>query len=151
MKVPRRMQIAIPGEPIGKGRPRFVRATGRTFTPEKTSRYESLVRLAFAEKYPDHRPIDSKIELFIRAYFPIPESWPKYRKANASSGIEKKTSKPDLDNIIKSICDGLNGVAWTDDSRIWRLEASKEYSNRPEVLVTIDYCEEKEEPHGGDQ
>lgn len=145
MKVPRRLQITIPGEPIGKGRPRFVRATGRTFTPEKTSRYENLVRLTFTQKYPDHHPIDSKVELFIRAYFPIPESWPKYRKANAAGGIEKKTSKPDLDNIIKSVCDGLNGVAWTDDARIWRLEASKEYSDQPRVLVSIDYYEEKEE------
>jgi ParB-like chromosome segregation protein Spo0J len=30
----------VPGEPVAKGRPRFVRATGRTFTPAKTASYE---------------------------------------------------------------------------------------------------------------
>lgn len=148
MKVLRRLQITVPGDPVGKGRPRFVRATGRTYTPESTSRYENLVRITFATKYPDHVPIDNPIELTIRAFFSIPKSWTKKRTAEASRGGYPKTSKPDVDNIIKSVCDGLNGVAWTDDARIHRISASKEYSDQPRVEIRIDYDEEEEEEHG---
>ena len=40
------IRIVMAGEPIGKGRPRFSRATGTVYTPEKTARYEE--RLAWA-------------------------------------------------------------------------------------------------------
>lgn len=149
MKVLQRLDITISGDPVGKGRPRFVRATGRTYTPENTAKYENLVRVTFATKYPDHVPIDTAVSLTIRAYFKIPESWPKYKKQEARDGGTMKTSKPDIDNIIKSICDGLNGVAWTDDARIAMISASKYYSDQPRVVVMITYDEE--EPDGGDK
>ena len=38
----------VPGTPVGKGRVRFVRKTGRTFTPTKTARFEERVAF-FAE------------------------------------------------------------------------------------------------------
>ena len=149
MKILQRLDITISGDPVGKGRPRFVRATGRTYTPENTAKYENLVRVTFAAKYPDHVPIDTAVSLTIRAFFKIPESWPKYKKQEARDGRTMKTSKPDLDNIIKSVCDGLNGVAWTDDARIATISAAKFYSDHPCVIVYITYDEE--EPDGGNQ
>lgn len=148
MKILKRIDITIPGDPVGKGRPRFVRATGRTYTPENTSRYENLVRMAFCDKYPDHVPIDTGLALSVRAFFKIPESWPKYKKHEARNGGVMKTSKPDLDNIIKSVCDGLNGVAWTDDARIVQIGAMKLYDEIPHVAVSITYDEEVPEDGG---
>lgn len=40
----RSISFSVPGEPVGKGRPRFTR-TGHPYTPGKTGSYESLVRL----------------------------------------------------------------------------------------------------------
>lgn len=146
MIITRKLEFTVPGEPIGKGRPRFVRATGRTYTPERTASYENLVRLTYCQAYPDRRvPIQSAVEIIIRAFFRIPESWPKKKKAAALSGELLKVTKPDLDNIIKSVCDGLNGVAWTDDAQIHAINASKDYSATPRVEVSIYYTEEKEE------
>ena len=146
MIITRKLEFTVPGEPIGKGRPRFVRATGRTYTPERTASYENLVRLMYCQAYPDRRvPIESAVEIIIRAFFRIPESWTKKKKAAALSGELLKTTKPDLDNIIKSVCDGLNGVAWTDDAQIHTINASKDYSATPRVEVSIYYTEEKEE------
>ena len=149
MKVLKRISIIIPGDPVGKGRPRFVRATGRTYTPEKTSRYENFVRMAFCDKYPDHVPIDGAVDLTIRAYFKIPESWPKWKKEFGRTELMKRTSKPDADNIVKSVCDGLNNVAWKDDAQIADLTTRKRYSDRPRVEIEIMYDEE--EPDGGDK
>ena len=39
-------ELTIPGEPVGKGRPRFTK-NGHSFTPEKTVNYENLVKLYF--------------------------------------------------------------------------------------------------------
>ena len=44
----RSISFSVPGEPAGKGRPRFTR-TGHPYTPGKTESYESLVRLAYGE------------------------------------------------------------------------------------------------------
>lgn len=40
------------------------------------------------------------------------------------------TQRPDLDNITKSIADGLNGVAYADDGQIAETEAIKRWGQR---------------------
>jgi Holliday junction resolvase RusA-like endonuclease len=45
--------------------------------------------------------------------------------------------KPDADNIIKIICDGLNTVAYKDDKQIIDIYFTKKYSDRPRVEVEI--------------
>lgn len=38
------IRFSVPGKPLGKGRPRFSRASGRAFTPAKTVSYEGKAR-----------------------------------------------------------------------------------------------------------
>lgn len=47
-------------------------------------------------------------------------------------------SRPDVDNIVKAILDGLNGIVYADDTQVAELVASKKYDDseeRVEVLV----------------
>lgn len=127
----------VAGEPKGKGRPRFSRKTGRAYTPPQTVKYENLVRFCFTQEYPYHKPCECALGVTIIAYYPIPKSWSKKKKALAAEQKVPKVTKPDADNIIKAVCDGLNGVAWKDDAQIVRLYCYKEYSNVPEVKVII--------------
>lgn len=127
--------IEIPGEPVGKGRPRFTRQ-GRAYTPGKTAKYENLIKLAFREKYPDWKPTDEPVEVYIRAEFPKPKSWSKKLRLISILTTIWKKSKPDLDNIIKSL-DGLNTIAWKDDSQIVHISASKFYSDIPRMTIHI--------------
>ena len=53
------------------------------------------------------------------------------------SGIIKPTKKPDIDNIAKIICDGLNGVAYKDDSQIIYLAVIKRYAEKGCVRVKL--------------
>lgn len=135
--------IEIPGEPVGKGRPRFTRQ-GRAYTPAKTAAYENLIRLAFHDKYPDWKPTESPVAVYIRAEYNMPASWPKRKRLLHLLTAGWKTSKPDLDNIIKAL-DGLNGVAWKDDSQIVHISAMKYYGLQPRLTVHIT----NEEPAGG--
>lgn len=132
--------FTIPGTPVAKGRPRsFVRG-GRVghFTPEKTVRYESLVAHEASFAMAGGSPVEGPVRLCVMAYFPIPASWSKKRQKAALGGSEHVTKKPDLDNVVKAVKDGMNGVAWRDDCQVVSLVANKEYSDRPRVEVRFE-------------
>lgn len=129
--------VTVPGDPVAKGRPRFTR-TGRSYTPAKTEKFENLVRLAYSLQQPDLDPTEGPIELTVRAYFSIPKSWSKKKQAEAATEQMKKISKPDLDNCLKAVQDGLNGVAWKDDAQVADTHTSKRYSTRPRVDIIIE-------------
>lgn len=125
------------GEPKGKGRPRFTR-NGRTYTDSNTVSYENLVRYAYLEACGGNPKIHKgSVEVCIKAYFSIPKSESKKNKEKMMSGDIRPTKKPDIDNIIKSVLDGLNGVAYGDDKQVVTVIAMKHYSDIPSVEITI--------------
>ncbi len=131
--------FTVPGSPTPKARPRFTKRGG-VYTDVKTVQYEMLVRQCFyASKSNEPYKIskDKPILLSLKAYFPIPKSWPKYKQQEAAEGKIPHTVKPDYDNIAKSITDALNGLAWVDDSRVYAATVIKLYSENPRVEVTI--------------
>ena len=132
----------IPGNPKGKGRPRFARS-GHAYTPESTASYENLVKVLFMQKYPGTQPIPQGIplEAHLTAFFPIPKSASKSRAADMEKGFELPTKKPDTDNLAKIVLDALNGLAYHDDAQIVRLTVQKSYSREPRVLVGISEVE----------
>jgi Holliday junction resolvase RusA-like endonuclease len=132
--------FTVPGTPVAKGRPRsFVRGghVGH-YTPEKTVRYESLVAHEAAVAMGTASPVEGAVRLCVMAYFPIPASWSKKRQKAAMDGFEHVAKKPDIDNVVKAVKDGMNGVAWRDDCQVVSLVANKEYSDRPRVEVTFE-------------
>ena len=132
------IMFRVPGEPVGKGRPRFVRATGRTYTPEKTANFETLVRLEYHNQCGDHRfDDDAQLAMRVEAYFSIPKSKPKKVQRDMELGVIRHAHKPDTDNILKAVADALNNVAYRDDSAITYVEVSKKYSRTPETRVII--------------
>ncbi len=137
--------FTVPGKPMGKQRPYFVRKTGAAFTPDKTANYENLISLAFSEKYPDHVPTADPVTLSVCAVFPITKSWPKWKKIKAEEG-KIHPGKPDIDNILKVVQDGLNNVAWSDDSQVFKIrDTEKRYGDRPGLTVLIEIEERGEE------
>ena len=142
------VEFTVPGKPEGKGRPRFVRATGRTYTPKQTASYENLVKMAFSQAKPDgFVPFskDTPIEITIKAKFAPPESVSKTKRSAMLMGEIYPTKIPDLDNAVKIIMDGLHGVCFTNDSCVVRVIAEKRYSIVPETVVTVRELKEAAE------
>lgn len=137
--------IIIPGKPVAKGRARVNFKTKREYPDVKTAVYENLVKLTFQNAYPDHDLITGAIHTSLIAYFPIPKSWSKKKQELARSGKLYMTTKPDIDNIEKSVYDGLRDVAWTDDRQIVNHFVFKEYSDEPRVELIIRALEEEDE------
>ena len=134
-----RIDFCVPGVPRGKQRPRFTR-TGHAYTPDQTAAYECLVRLAYQSIACGVLPMTGPISLSIIAYMPIPASLSDKRK-RALVG-KPHTKKPDCSNILKSVEDGLNGVAYADDSQIWKLTMHKVYGEVPGLEVAIEETED---------
>lgn len=133
--------IRLAGLPKGKGRPRFVRATGAAFTPAATRSYESHLRMAAQDVMGGRAPVEGALKVCVFASFPIPASWPKKRRQAALAGTARPTSKPDADNLLK-ILDALNQVVWRDDSQIVDGFVRKLYSETPELVVTVEVISE---------
>ena len=130
----------VPGKPVGKGRPRFTRAR-HTYTPEQTANYENLVKVCFMNKYPDAVPYDGPVVMSIYSFFPIPESWSKKKKMLAMEHMIVP-GKPDCDNIVKIICDSLNGIAYNDDAQVYSCQVVKAYDEKANTVVMIELTED---------
>lgn len=103
----------------GKGRPRTTR-TGQVYTDPNDRLYEADIREKFIERCGDDmRYFDGPVTIEIVFTRPLPKSRPK--RENGSPDLRK----PDTDNLVKTVFDALNGVAWRDDAQIVKLIASK--------------------------
>lgn len=134
----RSIKFTVEGKPIGKARPRF-RRIGKftsTYTPKKTVDYENTVRASFKkEAGKSFKPIEGPIEVDATIVFDIPKSVSKKKREEMIGTPVLK--KPDTDNIVKSILDPLNNIAYSDDSQVCKITAFKYYGNNPRVDVTI--------------
>lgn len=130
-------KIIVGGEPAGKGRPRFS-GNGHTYTPKTTVMYENNVRLAYLQEYGKEKfPEGSQLRMDVLAFYRVPKSDSKKKRAAKLANDIRPTKKPDADNIIKIIADGLNQVAYYDDKQIVECSVEKYYSEDPRVEVTI--------------
>lgn len=136
-----RANFTVAGQPVGKGRPQFSTYGGRVTarTPKKTVVYENLVRLEYQSQCRGIRFADnSMLRVQITAYYSIPTSKSKKQKAEMAHGIIRPTKKPDCDNIVKSVLDALNSIAYHDDAQVVEVYIGKYYSSEPRVDVEIE-------------
>lgn len=133
--------------PQGKARARTVMRGGKihSYTPEKTMLFESEIRAAYkaqcSELFDKRGDLKYPLEVEINAFFPIPKSFSKVKRAAVENNEIRPTGKPDCDNIAKAVCDALNNVAYRDDSQIVVLVVQKWYTTqKPRVDVTIKEC-----------
>lgn len=132
--------FTIPGQPVGKGRPRVSTRGGkfaRLYTPEKTANYEGLVAHAAQQAMQGRPLLTGAVYVELDICVQIPASWSGKRQAQAAQGGVAATKKPDADNVIKAVLDGLNGVMWADDVQVVRLLAHKRYAEVPGVRVVV--------------
>lgn len=140
----------IPGEPKGKGRPRFstgMTKGGKPFTtvrsPDDTIVYENLVRLEYERQcHGIYFEKDIPVAVSICAYYSIPKSTSKKRADMMRNHHVRPTiRRGDIDNLIKIILDACNRIAYYDDSQVVDVHCSKYYGDIPSVSVFIGEAE----------
>lgn len=128
------MNLTIYGKPQPKERPRVYKGHG--ITPTRTKNYEAMIARAWAAEHPEQLSGDLRVE--IRFFMPTPISWSKQKKERAERGIIRPSVRPDIDNLVKIILDGLNGVAFMDDKQVVELTAAKYYSAEPRTVILVE-------------
>lgn len=136
----RPVHFTVPGAPQGKGRPRIskVGQHARMFTPATTVAYEGLIAHAAQQAMAGAPMLDMPVSCRISITAPVPASWSKRRQAAALAGAVMPTTKPDVDNVVKAVLDGLNGVLWRDDVLVVDLAVRKRYGATPCVQVAVE-------------
>lgn len=134
MEEPTVITFQLFGVPSAKSRPRFY--NGRAVTDAKTKEAEQSILAAYLVAVGQREPHDGAVTVDFVATFAAAPSWAKWRRNLATAGHLPHTARPDLDNLVK-ILDGLNGVAWIDDSQIVAINAVKQYGATASTHVTL--------------
>lgn len=134
------MKIIIPGQPMGKGRPRASIRRGRIamHTPEKTANWTTRAAMVARQaigacQHAGPVRVDV-VAVFERPQRMLAKKWPNRR--------EFHTSKPDRDNVDKIILDALTkaGVLADDaivcDGRVQKFYADRIESAHVEITIT---------------
>jgi Holliday junction resolvase RusA-like endonuclease len=133
------IRFTVPGQPQGKGRPRVgkIGAHARLFTPAKTVAYEGIVAHVAQVAMAGRPLLQSACGCNVFIDCQVPASWSGKKQRAALAGDVLPESKPDADNVVKAIFDGLNGVLWRDDVLVVDLRVRKRYAAMPCVRVEV--------------
>lgn len=131
--------VIVEGEPVGKGRPKASTFGGgvRMYTPDKTRRYENNVRAEAKASMAGREAFAGPCMLELSIVCGVPASWSKKKQAQALAGEIVPTKKPDIDNIVKALCDSFNGIVWVDDVQVTDLLVRKRFGPAPHVEAKI--------------
>jgi len=139
--VSRKILIIIMGEPVAQGRPRMSTFNGhaRAYDPAKSRNWKQIASMIAGKKMENKSLMEGELSLSIRAYRSIPKSFSKKKTAAAIAGKIRPTTKPDLDNIVKSATDACNGILFHDDSQIVAFHEpfGKWFSDKPRVEIEV--------------
>jgi Holliday junction resolvase RusA-like endonuclease len=145
------VQFVVPGKPEGqrRHRSRIVHSGFSTFARQYDPK-ESVDRKATIQHYAREAmvrasPMTGPVSAEVTAYFacqrskwrkrdPVPEGW--------------HASKPDSDNVLKSLFDACNGVVYLDDSQVVDVHFRKRRAKQgePDRLV-VRFTEATESDH----
>lgn len=121
-------EITVTGEPVPKQRPRMTR-TGHVYTPSKTKHQEAEIALAWVRKYGSLKT-DKPVR--IECLF--------YMKKAKGCRDEVPQKRPDVDNLLKTVFDGLNNVAYFDDKQIYDEHGVKLWGE-PRTVIRLEVME----------
>lgn len=150
------VKLTILGEPESKQRPRYTNYGGfvRTYTPQKTINYESLIAHEYNSTYGKLMfERNTPISVVINAYFGLSKG-DFGKKGLNKSGREKMemgycTTHKDLDNIVKVVLDALNSICYVDDKQIVVINACKFWTlETPRVEIILESLRDTNESGG---
>lgn len=111
----------VPGEPVSKSRARFTKRGSKTvaYTPQKTKDGEKRVALAYRAAGGRLDP-DTEVAYAVHARF-----------------LNGTMQRRDVDNMLKLILDGLNGIAYPDDTQVLEVWGRKSKVDKSEARTEV--------------
>ena len=133
------MHIEILGIPVPLARHRHFKMGSivSTYDPQSKKKVEFQKKIKVKLLKVDIVELLKKetVELTLTFGMPYPKS--KVRKNMPCISTISHITKPDLDNLIKFVCDCGNGLLWSDDKKIIKINAKKNYMIEPKTIISI--------------
>lgn len=133
------IEFTIHSKPKALKRHRSTR-TGRMYDPSAKDKKYMWLQIA---KFRPKTPLIGNIMIFIIFYMPRPKSHyrtGRFKHLLKDNVPEYHKSTPDLDNLVKMVCDTIQGKdrMILDDSQVCRIQAEKLYDEEPRTEVYIE-------------
>ena len=125
----------VVGDPVAQARPRAVRVGKgiRMYNTKPVETFRTLFNKRASEAMNGKPLFDVPLMVILDVYIQRPKSWKKSRI--------HADRKPDCDNFAKLALDSMEGVIYTNDSRIVSLCVEKHLSDRPRCEVRVEVLE----------
>ncbi|HCU7192215.1 TPA: RusA family crossover junction endodeoxyribonuclease [Staphylococcus aureus] len=119
--------------PMRSPRPRFLNTSryAHTYMPTKYTEHKKYLQNQMPKLN-----LENALKIELDFYFPLLKSWSKKKKSEMVG--QYKVTKPDIDNLIKTVLDACNGHVWKDDNQITEITSSKRYGIEPKIIIRIE-------------
>ena len=90
--------------------------------------------LTLLKPYQPARPLTGPVSLKLAFVWPYRKSEPKKNRI----GLIPKTTKPDWDNLAKTLQDVLTRLRfWEDDAQVYSASVDKWWGEEPQITITV--------------
>ena len=106
-----------------------------SYKDPKVKQAEELICALFLKHKTTHPMLDQPMEVSIDFVWPFTKGTPQYKR---DLGRIPKTTKPDLDNVVKLFLDAVAPIFFVNDAQVYRFrDLGKYYGTRPGIGLVI--------------
>ena len=140
------LTLSIPGDPVGKGRPRVTVRAGHAhaYTPQRTAAWESGAAWLMRNEWGIRAPYEGIVRVTVEAVASRPK---RLLRKGDPEGRMWRPAKPDADNVLKAVLDALvNAGVLRDDVQAVEVIARSWYASKgegPSVEVNVQPMREE--------
>lgn len=135
------------GDPTPLARPRFTK--GHIWDSQKKIKVSAAIDLDSQHNIP---PLDGPLHMDVWFFFNLPQRLRRraQRLPSPAPSLPRQLNpedfytyylphdtRPDLDNLVKFVCDTANGILYHDDKQICSINALKAYDTTPRTHISI--------------
>lgn len=127
-------------KPMAKQSTRFTK-TGHAYQPADVVNYHNYLKLVIREQMlkAEVQMLDRPVRVKILAIWALPKSAKKSDRDFVGGGFTlPKSTKPDVDNLMKATLDPLNGLLWRDDALICEAAVSKRWGANNQLIIQVE-------------
>jgi len=139
-----RLEFTVLGEPQPQGSKTIVERRGRRPVIREdnpgTEPWRQAVAAAAARAIGDRRPFTGPVRM--NATFVFQRPLAHYGTGRNHGRLKPSApaycrSRPDIDKLVRAVCDAVAGIAFHDDARVVIVHAEKHYADAPFAHVVV--------------
>jgi Holliday junction resolvase RusA-like endonuclease len=108
---------------------------GITFMPKEYTKWKQ--DFLACVPYQLKAACNERVSVFVEAVYKVPKSYSKTKREKALGGSGENIPAGDVDNLLKSVLDAMNGVVFVDDKQVVSATVTKRYGEDNCVICEV--------------